>query len=214
MQHAIGACRGSLKRKGRILRFAGMRRWRPKWPRARLFWVMILIALIAVSLRLPVWFEVAAFRPLAWWETYRHQKAAHDAWKRREKAVHDAWSGPIAIRVTRQDDLGSILAHFKAATTREGLGRGLDISVDPGGLREAGQFMASPLGIDLDAKSMPAREFLEIVLKPLGLACKLEDGAVMVTSEKSLAEPIDYGHHGEVVCKHGERVRILNGRGG
>ena len=90
----------------------------------------------------------------------------------------------MTISVTRQDDLGSVLARFKAATAHPRLRYGLRIYVDTGVLQEAGRAMASPLGSDLDARGIPAREFLGTVLKPLGLACKLHDGAVMVTSEK------------------------------
>ena len=41
--------------------------------------------------------------------------------------------------------------------------------------------LESPLGIDLHANGVRARDFLGMVLKPLGLACKLQDGTVMVT---------------------------------
>jgi len=102
-----------------------------------------------------------------------------------------------------------VLARFRAATAHPRLRRGLRIYVDIGALQEAGRTLVSPLGTDLDARGMPARDFLGFVLRPLGLVCKLQDGAVMVTSGKSLDEPIDYGDHGEVFCYHGERVPIL-----
>jgi len=167
-----------------------------KWPRVHLVQVMVLVAVIAISLRVPVWWAEAGLRAPDWWETY---------W--REKPARDAWGSPVTIRVTGQDDLGSVLARFKAATARPGLRRGLWIYVDTGGLLEAGRTLGSPIGIDVDARRLPAREFLAIVLKPIGLACKLQDAKVMVTSEKSLDEPIDYGPiHGDVFCRHGERV--------
>jgi hypothetical protein len=91
----------AFEREGWLVRFSGMPSWRHKRPRVRLFWVMILIALIAVTLRLPVWLKAAGFRPPDWWETY---------W--REKPARDAWRGPIVIRVTRQDDIQFVLTRF------------------------------------------------------------------------------------------------------
>jgi hypothetical protein len=164
-----------------------------KCPRVRLVWGMVLIALIAVALRVPVWMEAIGPRGPAWWETY---------W--REKPARDAWSSPVMVRVTRQDDLGSALARFKTATARPGLGQGLWIHVDTGGIHEAGRTLVSPLRNDLDVGGMPARKFLGLVLKPLGLAFKLQEGQVMVTSKESLDEPHDYGDHGELFCDHKE----------
>ncbi len=72
--------------------------------------------------------------------------------------------------------------------------------------------MSSPVGIDLDAEGGPAPEFLGIVLKQLGLPCKLEDGSVMVAPGISLDEPIGHGpNHGEVFCKHRERLPLVSG---
>jgi hypothetical protein len=159
---------------------------------------MILIALVAVGLRVPSWLGQVRLRGPEWWETY---------W--REKPIRDAWNGPVSIRVTSQDSLGSVLTLFKAATARPRLKHGLWIYVDPGGLRDSGRTLDSPLGIDVDAEGRPAREFLGLVLKPLGLVCRLQDGAVWVTSGKSLDEPIYYGDHGEVFCSHGQWVQFL-----
>jgi hypothetical protein len=164
-----------------------------KWPRVRLAQVMIVIALIAVVLRVPAWLEKIGPRGPAWWEAY---------W--REKPARDTWSGSVTIQVKQEDDLASVLARFKSATARPGLRHGLRIYVDTGGLHEAGRTLVSPLGTDLDAEGMPAREFLGLVLKPLGLACKFQEGKVMVTSEKSLDEPHDYGDHGELFCNHND----------
>jgi hypothetical protein len=128
----------------------------------------------------------------------------------REKPVRDAWNGPVSLRVTSGDDLGSVLGRFKAATAHHRLQRGLRVFVDIGALHEAGRTLASPLGTEIDAKGMPARDILASVLKPLGSACKLQEGKVMVTSVGSLGESIDYGpNHGEVFCKHGQRLAIL-----
>jgi hypothetical protein len=198
----------TLKTGDRVVRFAVVSSAKERRHRVRLASVMILIAVIAVSLRLPIWLDDTGFRPLAWWESYRIQKAGREASERREKATHDAWNGPIAIQVARHDELGSFLANFTAATAREGLPWGLQVYVDREGLTEVGRTLNTPIGIDLDTKSLPARHLLDIVLERLRLACKLEDKVVMVTSKLSIDEPIDYGHHGEAFCKHGERVNI------
>ena len=74
-----------------------------------------------------------------------------------------------------------MLAQFQAATAHTWLRRGLLIYVDAGGLLEAGRTLESSVGTDIDAKGILVREFLRIALEPLGLACKLQDRAVMVT---------------------------------
>jgi hypothetical protein len=187
-----------------------------KRTRVRRSWVMILIAFIAfiaVGLRVPAWLDDAGFHPVAWWETHRQQLAAIEAHKRRENAAYDAWRGPIVIQVTRDDELGSVLVEFMVACGAGKLPRLPQVYVDPGGLREAGQSLSSPITVDLDVKRMPARDFLRTVLEPLGLECRLLGDEVLVTSKQSLDEPIDYGHHGEVCCAHGICVRFAHPRG-
>ena len=68
--------------------------------------------------------------------------------------------------------------------------------------------MRSSITAEVDAKGTPAREVFDGALQLLGLACKLDDGVVMVTSIKSFSEPLFPGHHGEMFCDHGEWVRI------
>ena len=182
--------------------------------RFRLSWLMILIAFIAVALRVPGWLGDADFHPLAWWQTHRQQLAAIEAEKRRENAAFDAWRGPIVMRVTRDEELGSVLEDFLVACGHHQLSRVLDVYVDPGGLREAGQSLSSPITVDLDVKTMPARDFLRTVLEPLGLGCRLVSDTVVVTSKQSLYEPIDYGHHGEACCGGtAVLVRIVHSQG-
>jgi hypothetical protein len=209
-----GACMSrGLMTEDQIVRFSLVSSRKERRPGVRLSSMMTLIACIAVSLRLPTWLDSAGFHPLASWETHRQQLAAIENQKRRENAAYESWRGPIAIQVTRHDELGSVLANFReAATARESLPRYLEVYVDPAGLREAGQSLTSPIGIDLDVKTMPARVFLRTVLEPLNLGCRLVDDMVMVTSKRSHFEPIEYGHHGEVCCEHGEclNIRTLN----
>jgi hypothetical protein len=172
-----------------------------KWPRVHLAHVMAIIVLVAIGLRVPTWWRNwwgdTVVRAPEWWDTF---------W--REKPARDAWDSPITIRVGSQDDLGAVVSRFKAATTRPRLTRGLSVYVDPGGLREAGVSLETPIGLNHYSNSMSARDLLGMLLKSLGLECKLHDGVMMVTSAKSIDELIDYGDHGEVFCNHGERVPI------
>jgi hypothetical protein len=165
-------------------------RW--NWPRLSLVRAMILVGLIAVGLGfLKSWFE-------------------ND---RRIHAVDYAWNGPISIRVSRHDDLETMLKRFALAMGCPKFKKGVLVAVDTGGLHEAGRTLASSIGKDFDVKDMPAREFLEQILKPLGLACKLQERQVMVTSSQSPDEPLEYWDHGEITCGHkdGHWVMIYNG---
>ena len=176
--------------------------WERKWLRFSLSRVMIGVAVIAVCLQMPSCLEFAGV-PFPWQYSWKHYWST--------KALRDAWNGPVTIRVTPQDDLEAVLARFQAATVRTRVKHGLSIVVDPGGVREAGQSLNSPLGVDFKAKDMPAREFLDRVLKPLALTCKFQDWTVIVTSLKSADEGVWYGDdHGETHCGHpdGEWLRI------
>jgi hypothetical protein len=172
--------------------------WTENLPRFHLHHVMVLIALIAISLRTAGWLQSIVLRAPDWWVTY---------W--REKPARDAWGGPITIHVAGNDKLGTVLGRFQAATAHPRLRYGLRIYIDGGGLDEAGRSLESPTGTEIIISGMPAHKLLRTALEPLGLACKLQDGAVMVTSRMSIDEWIDYGpNHGEVFCEHGERVPL------
>jgi hypothetical protein len=160
------------------------------WPRFSLVRAMTLVACVAIVLGL-----------IRWWD--------ENDWN---APLRHAWNDPITFRASRHDDLETVLKRLGLAMRRPKLKYGPRIVVDPGGLREASRTLVSPIGMDYDVKDMPAGEFLEQVLKPLGLACKLGDRKVMITSSKSPDEPIDYGHHGEIFCGHndGPWVTIRN----
>lgn len=171
--------------------------WRGGRPRIRLMGIMVLIALVAVGLRLrdwSVWVDQWSRR----WADYLY-----------EKALHDAWNRPIAIRLTRQDDLETVLRRLQAAMAGPRMKRGPHMVVDTGGLRDAGQSLGSIMTADLDTDFMRVRDVFDRVLKPLGLACKIQDGRVMVTSAESPDESLFFGdEHGEVFCDHGEWLSI------
>ena len=76
-------------------------------------------------------------------------------------------AGPIVMRVMRDEELGSVLVEFMVACGGGTLPRMPEVYVDPGGLREAGQSLSSPITVDLDVKRMSARDFLRTVLEPL-----------------------------------------------
>jgi hypothetical protein len=167
---------------------------------------MVIIALIAVGLWAAIWWDQTGLTLQSWWNNYKSARRA----QRREKLVQDAWNGPITLQAARRENLESVLKRLKAAMERPPQSARPWIYVDTGALREAGRTLDSAIGTEIDARGIPAREFLQILLKPLGLACKLDDGAVMVTSGLCLDEPVDYGHHGEVFCNHGERALITD----
>jgi len=162
---------------------------------------MVLIALIAIGLGVAGWWAEAGLGAPDWWEAY---------W--REKPVRDAWNGPLTIRVTRQENLECVLERLKVAMIRPRLKHGPWIVVDRGALQSAGRTLRSSITAEIDAKGTSACEFFDLVLKPMGLACKLQDGMVMVTAIESLDEPLFFGDHGEVLCNHGEWVPIGNKR--
>jgi hypothetical protein len=143
-----------------------------KRPRFRLITQMIVIALIACGLKMGP----------EWWT------AAQRYW--REKPMRDAWNGPISIRVTRQDSLETVLKGIKKATVRSRLATGLPVYVDPVGLQEAGVNLTSKVTADIDGKDLTAGEFLNHVLRPMGMAAKLEDGVVKLDSKVSLDVPL------------------------
>ncbi|MHC5537294.1 hypothetical protein ACYOEI_03550 [Singulisphaera rosea] len=150
---------------------------------------MALIAIIAPALRIPVWLDAIGPEGPAWWHDYW--------WGRQARARLDS---PVTIHVTSQARLEPVLTQIRAATTDKLFRNGLPIGVDPGGPGEAVKTLHSPIGIDLEVKEMPARAFLESILPPMGLACKIQYGACLVTSRRSLGEPISFGDHGEMFC--------------
>jgi hypothetical protein len=170
--------------------------WRGGRPRVKLIAIMGFIALVAVGLRLRDW-GVWLDRVAQGWEDYL-----------REKALYDAWNRPIAIRVTRHDDLETVLLRLRAAMAGPRMKRGPYMVVDTGGLRDAGQSLGSAIQVDIDTDFMQTRDVFDRFLKPMGLGAKLQDGMVMVVSAKSPDEPLFFGHHGEVFCNHGECVPI------
>jgi hypothetical protein len=138
-----------------------------KRPRIRLVTLMVLIALIAVGLSFPVWYRASYER--------RHQ---------------DAWKRPLTMNIHRHETLEGVCLRIKRETAEFRLERGLMIYADPVGLQEAGITFESPVGQDHDATDVPAGVLLSRVLKPIGLACKLQDGLVTVTSKESLDVPL------------------------
>jgi hypothetical protein len=61
---------------------------------------------------------------------------------------------------------------------------------------------------EVDSSGMLTRELVGLVLKPLALSCKFQDGGVMLTSRKSPNEPLFFVHHGEIFRDHHDGARV------
>jgi hypothetical protein len=64
----------------------------------------------------------------------------------------------------------------------------IPIYVDPDGLREAGQSLASRVKAP-PSGNLTFRKKLQAVLDPLGLACEVKDAAILITCPSRLDEP-------------------------
>ncbi len=103
----------------------------------------------------------------------------------RSQAILDILAEPIPMPFANETPIDDILKYIKQATTTAGH-HGLPIYVDPVGLQEAERSLNSTVAIDLPA--VPLRTGLRLTLKQLGLAYKIEEGVLIITSEESLDE--------------------------
>jgi hypothetical protein len=105
--------------------------------------------------------------------------------------IHEVLTQPIAMRFPNGIPLDEVLAEIQVATKGPG-GRGLSFYVDPIGLQEAEKTMQSPIAINLEGA--PLRTTLRLILKQLDLTYAIQDGVVLITSEKAgEEEPFSVG---------------------
>jgi hypothetical protein len=105
--------------------------------------------------------------------------------------IHEVLTQPIAMRYPNGIPLEEALAEIQVATKGPG-GRGLSFYVDPIGLQEAEKTMQSPIAINLEGA--PLRTTLRLILKQLDLTYAIQDGVVLITSEKAgEEEPFSVG---------------------
>jgi hypothetical protein len=89
--------------------------------------------------------------------------------------------------------LSEVIEQIKQATNRwlSLFPKGVPIYVDPDGLREAGQSLSSPVAAppdDSHSQQRPLRQELRMILEPLGLACDVKDGAIVITSRQRVVD--------------------------
>ena len=61
---------------------------------------------------------------------------------------------------------------------------GIPIAVDPVGLHQAGKSLSSPVQRPPTNQDLSLRQKLRTVLEPLGLACRVKDATIWITSQR------------------------------
>jgi hypothetical protein len=85
--------------------------------------------------------------------------------------------------------LEDVLKMVKTRTKGTWMPNGFPIYVDPIGLQEAEKTMMTPVGTDPADGPLPLGDHLRRILKPMGLAYKVEDGLLVITSEEAMDVP-------------------------
>jgi hypothetical protein len=96
---------------------------------------------------------------------------------------------PIAMSMPNETPLDDILKYIKQATASK-FYSGIQIYVDPTGLRRANKTMTSPVTIDVEG--VPLRSTLALALKQLGLGYYVRDGMLIITEGN---DPAAYAEH-------------------
>jgi hypothetical protein len=108
------------------------------------------------------------------------------------EAIADLIDRPLALAYPDGASLAQFLKGIRLRSTGQPrLATGIPIYVDPIGLSETEQTMASVVKKPPADRTLTLREHLTRVLKPLGLGFVIKDGFLMITSEESLDEEID-----------------------
>jgi hypothetical protein len=104
----------------------------------------------------------------------------------RSRRISARLTGSLPMSFPNETPLEDVLKYLRQATKASDLPDGIPIYVDPLGLQEAEKTMVSPVSIDV--KDVPLRTSLSLLLKQLGLAYRLKDGLLVITSQESLDE--------------------------
>ena len=91
---------------------------------------------------------------------------------------------PVSMSFVEDTPLEDVLKYIKQATTSMTYA-GIPIYVDPIGLQEADKSMTSTVG-NLDLEGVPLRRTLQLLLNQLDLVYFVDDGALCITSKKSM----------------------------
>jgi hypothetical protein len=104
----------------------------------------------------------------------------------RSRKISARLTASLAMSFPNETPLEDVLKYIREATKAPELPDGIPIYVDPLGLQEAEKTMVSP--VSFDAKDVPLRTSLSLMLKQLGLAYRVKDGLLMIVSQDSLDE--------------------------
>ena len=90
---------------------------------------------------------------------------------------------PIPMSFADAPSLDDMLLYIRQATVTPSFD-GIPIFVDPTGLEKAKRSLVSTVSIDLDG--VPLKTTLKLMLKQLGLAYKVEDGLLVISSVEDI----------------------------
>ena len=109
----------------------------------------------------------------------------------RSEAVHAALLKDVAFKFPSDTPLSDVIKFIKDMTRDKGAGfeEGLQIYVDPQGLQEVDKTIASTISIDLEPVALSVG--LRLLLKQLNLGYKVENGILIITSEKQIPSPLE-----------------------
>jgi hypothetical protein len=91
---------------------------------------------------------------------------------------------PVSMSFAEHTPLEDVLKYVKQATTSPTYA-GIPIYVDPIGLQEAEKTMTSTVG-NMELEGVPLRRTLQLLLSQLDLVYFVDDGALCITSKKSM----------------------------
>jgi hypothetical protein len=125
--------------------------------------------------------EVRLRAALALFENRAHEWIYYD--------LNDSSSFVTALKWTDQASLEEVIAQIEFITNRPrfaDLRFGLPIHVDPIGLREAGQSLASRVSVRPPTEEVSVQSLLHGILEPMGLAFQVKDGTLTITSRQAV----------------------------
>ena len=105
----------------------------------------------------------------------------------KSKQIHSSLELPISMSFAEGTPLEDVLKYIKQATTTEKY-VGIQIYVDPAGLREAAASTNSTVQIDFEG--IPLKTSLRLMLKQLGLAYCVRDGLLIISSPDGVLDEL------------------------
>ena len=103
------------------------------------------------------------------------------------KQIHSSLELPVSMSFAAETPLEDILKYIKQATTTPKY-VGIQIYVDPAGLREAAATTHSTVQVDFEG--VPLKTSLRLMLKQLGLAYCVRDGLLIISSPEGILDEL------------------------